>query len=268
MRVGSELKAARKKAGISVDVISKRTKVKVSSLVALEKGDFKKLPTGLYLFSMVRAYAREVHIDPEPMVEKLRTEFADRDALEALHALEATGALDAQRSAHVTRSREERSHRFTRAAIAAGVVLMATASAGVYLHGTGRTVHDVRSTVVTPSSPTPTVHSPNETAPEPLFSAASANMVATVVDVPQEAAAADQTPAPTTNHNARRRTAAVKYARRTAATTGRVPSDASSSSDVMPQIELPGPARTEEPADSPANVDNLKLEAPALAPAP
>ena len=89
MRVGSELKAARKKAGISVEVISKRTKIQVSKLVALEKNDFKNLPTGLYLFSTVRAYAREVHIDPEPIVERLRAEFADKDALDALHAIRA-----------------------------------------------------------------------------------------------------------------------------------------------------------------------------------
>ena len=87
VRVGSELKAARKKTGISVEVISKRTKIQVSKLVALEKDDFKNLPTGLYLFSAVRAYAREVHIDPEPIVERLRATFAAQDALDALHAI-------------------------------------------------------------------------------------------------------------------------------------------------------------------------------------
>src|SRR5688500_17602395 len=51
VRVGSEFKAARKKAGISVEVVSKRTKIHVSKLVALERDDFKNLPTGLYLFS-------------------------------------------------------------------------------------------------------------------------------------------------------------------------------------------------------------------------
>lgn len=100
MRVGSELKAARKKAGITVEVMSKRTKIRVSKLVALEKNDFKNLPTGLYLFSVVRAYAREAHIDPEPIIERLRANFADEDPLDALHALDATGALDAKKSAN------------------------------------------------------------------------------------------------------------------------------------------------------------------------
>ncbi len=120
MRVGSELKAARKKARISVEEISKRTKIKVSKLVALEKNDFKNLPTGLYLFSAVRAYAREVHIDPEPIVERLRAEFADKDALDALQALDATGALDVKNLA----ASKEQSNLLRKIAIAAAVILM------------------------------------------------------------------------------------------------------------------------------------------------
>ena len=136
MPVGSELKAARKRAGISVDVISKRTKVKVSKLIALEKADFKNLPTGLYLFSMVRAYAREVHIDPEPMVERLRAEFAEKDALDTLRALDETGALDAKGSANARRSTEGWSNLFRIAAAAAGVMLIGAACVGAYLFGT------------------------------------------------------------------------------------------------------------------------------------
>ena len=119
MRVGSELKAAREKAGITVEVMSKRTKINVSKLVALEKNNFKNLPTGLYLFSFVRAYAREVHVDPEPIVERLRAEFADKDALDALHALDATGALDTKTSADARKSNVLRN-----LAIAAAVLLM------------------------------------------------------------------------------------------------------------------------------------------------
>src|SRR5688500_451631 len=125
MQVASELKAARKKAGISVEVISKRTKITVTKLVALEKNDFKNLPTGLYLFSLVRAYAREVHINPEPIVERLRADFADTDALDALQALDATGAL----AKNCANAKNERSNLLRNVAIAAGVVLTAAAGA-------------------------------------------------------------------------------------------------------------------------------------------
>ena len=148
MRVGSALKAARKKAGISVEVMSKRTKIQVSKLVALEKNDFKNLPTGLYLFAAVRAYAREVRVDAEPIVERLRAEFGEKDAMAALHALDATGALDAKNPADPGRSREHRPHRLRNAAIAAAVVLMAAAGAGalIYLDNVNRIFHEVRGT--------------------------------------------------------------------------------------------------------------------------
>lgn len=124
MRVGSELKAARKKAGISVDVMSKRTKIAASKLIALEKNDFKNLPTGLYLFSVVRAYAREVRIDPEPIIERLRTNFAEKDPLDALKALDATGALDAKKGPD---AKEQPSNLLRKAAIAVALVLVAVA---------------------------------------------------------------------------------------------------------------------------------------------
>ena len=187
MRVGPELKAARKKVGISVEVISKRTKIPVSKLIALEKNEFTTLPTGLYLFSAIRAYAREVRIDPEPLVERLRVEFAGTDALDALHALDATGALDAKTPANARRSRE-RSNLVRNAAIAAGVVLIAAAGAGAgaYLNNIGRIAHEA-----SPSSPAP------------------AATVAATLDVPQHAAGAADRPAPTKTDKPKPRIAAV-----------------------------------------------------------
>lgn len=155
MRVGSELKTARKKAGISLEVISKRTKIPLSKLTALEKNEVKSLPTGLYLFSAIRAYAREVRIDPEPIVERLRAEFGGTDALDALHALDATGALDAKTLATAGRSGKEQSNRLRNGAIAAGVLLIAAAASGAYLHNMNRLDLDVR--VAAPPPPAVTV---------------------------------------------------------------------------------------------------------------
>src|SRR5918996_79731 len=231
MRVGAELKAARKKAGITVEVISKRTKIQVTKLVALEKNEFKKLPTGLYLFSTVRAYAREVHIDPEPIVERLRAEFADKDALDALQALDATGALDAKTQA-TKRSKAEQSKLLRNAAIAAGVLLMAAgAGATAYLHHIGPIAHEVP---VSLSSPAPTTTD------------------ATAVDVSQQAAGTAHRPAPINTHRSKPRTAAVTPGlQETVATVGAV-SDLFGSSGVMEQTELPSPARIEVPVPATA----------------
>ena len=267
MHVGSELRAAREKAGITVEVISRRTNIKVSKLVALEKNDFKNLPTGLYLFSTVRAYAREVHIDPEPIVERLRAEFADKDALDALHALDSAGALGAKNLADARRSNEEQSNLLRNTAIAA-VVLMAAAGAGAYLHNIGRVAHEVRGTKVERPSAAPTVNSPNETPSVSPSSPAPATTVATAVDVPRQAARAARRPAPTKTNRPKPRTAAVRSGlQETVATVGAV-SDALGSSGVMQQIEFPSPARIEEPADRPANIEERRPEGPVPATAP
>lgn len=258
MRVGSELKAARKRAGISVDLISKRTKVKVSTLVALERADFKNLPAGLYLFSMVRAYAREVHIDPEPIVQQLRAEFVEKDALDALHALDARGALTAKTVANARRSTEEHLNFFGHVTLAIGVALMAAAGAGAYLYGMRGTVHGLRRTNVVHSSHTPAVYSPDEAPLVPLSEPAPASTAATAIDPPQQAASAMHTPASTKSHSPKSRTAALTQAPQETVTTVSALSDGLGSSVVIPQIEFPSPAPTEEPADKPANVEDFR----------
>src|SRR5688572_565832 len=236
MRVGSELKAARKKAGLTVEVISKQTKISVSKLAALERNDFKNLPTGLYLFSSVRAYAREVHIDPEPLVERLRAEFADQDALDALHALDAAGSLGAKNQADASRSKSN----FLRvAAISAGVVLT-IAGAGAYLQNIGLITYEVRGTTVERSSPAPTENSSSETPSVPLFSPPPATTAAPAVEVPQQAASA---PKP-------RAAAVIPELQETVAT------------------EFPSAARIGEPDDRPAEIEELRPETLVLGTAP
>ncbi len=227
MRVGSDLKAARTKAGISLDVIAKRTKVNVSKLVALEEADFKSLPAGFYLFSMVRAYAGEVHIDPEPIVERLRAEFAEKDALDALHALDATGALPSKKTT------EERSSLFRVVGAAFGVALIAAGGTGAYLYRTHGTLpEDVRRTNV-------------ETASVPLPTPPPATTEATAIVVPQQAASAVHSPASTKNPRPKPRKAARRPAAEEPAATNADVSDASDS----------GAERADHPADPPGHAE-------------
>jgi cytoskeletal protein RodZ len=74
MTAGSELRQARERAGLSAEDISERTKIQLHRVEALERGDFSELPQGIYLDGIVRAYAHEVGIDPDPMVERVRVE--------------------------------------------------------------------------------------------------------------------------------------------------------------------------------------------------
>jgi transcriptional regulator with XRE-family HTH domain len=74
MHVGTELKQARERAGLSAEQISERTKIQLHKIEALENGNFEGLPDGIYLDGIVRAYAVEVGIDPGPLIEGLRRE--------------------------------------------------------------------------------------------------------------------------------------------------------------------------------------------------
>jgi cytoskeletal protein RodZ len=57
------LAARRQKKQISLEQISESTKIGVRALQAIEDGDFKKLPGGIYSTSYIRQYARAIDFD-------------------------------------------------------------------------------------------------------------------------------------------------------------------------------------------------------------
>jgi cytoskeletal protein RodZ len=60
--------AKRREKGISLDQISSLTKISRRSLQAIEEGDFRKLPGGIYNTSYIRQYARIVDVDEGELV--------------------------------------------------------------------------------------------------------------------------------------------------------------------------------------------------------
>lgn len=57
------LAARRNKKQISLEQISQATKIGIRSLRAIESGDFKKLPGGIYNTSYIRQYAQAIDVD-------------------------------------------------------------------------------------------------------------------------------------------------------------------------------------------------------------
>ena len=57
------LASLREKKGISLQQIANATKIGVRSLQAIENGEFKKLPGGIYSTSYIRQYAHAVDFD-------------------------------------------------------------------------------------------------------------------------------------------------------------------------------------------------------------
>ena len=67
---GLHLKQARENRGMSLRQIAGATKISTVALEALERGDFSRLPGGIFSRAFVRAYAIEVGLDPDETVVK------------------------------------------------------------------------------------------------------------------------------------------------------------------------------------------------------
>jgi cytoskeletal protein RodZ len=73
--LGLRLRQARERAGLSVEDLSARTKIQVPLLAAIERDDFDRVPGGLFVRGFLRAYAREVGLEPESVVTDYLEQF-------------------------------------------------------------------------------------------------------------------------------------------------------------------------------------------------
>jgi transcriptional regulator with XRE-family HTH domain len=76
---GPNLRRLRVQRGISLDQIAASTKVGVDLWSALEQNDFSQWPTGIYARAYVRAYAEELGIDADAIVEEFCRSFPAGD---------------------------------------------------------------------------------------------------------------------------------------------------------------------------------------------
>jgi cytoskeleton protein RodZ len=82
--LGTKLREARERKGVSLRQIANATKISVGMLDALEKNDIKRLPGGIFSRSFVRSYAGEVGLDPEATIQEFIAQFRD-DSVTAGH---------------------------------------------------------------------------------------------------------------------------------------------------------------------------------------
>ncbi len=71
---GDKLRLAREESGLSLEAIAQGTKIGVSLLASLERGDCSRWPCGVYSRGYVRSYAQAVGLDPKALSE----EFCER----------------------------------------------------------------------------------------------------------------------------------------------------------------------------------------------
>lgn len=74
---GQALRAIRERAGRSLREMADHTKLGVRTLEALERNQIDRLPTGIFRRAVVRAYAREVGLDPETAVKAFLARYPD-----------------------------------------------------------------------------------------------------------------------------------------------------------------------------------------------
>lgn len=83
--IGEELKSARQALKLSFEEISKRTKIRQPYLVALEEGAYDRLPNAFCAVNFMRQYAKELKLDPAPLVQAMRAALPEEEEdLEAL----------------------------------------------------------------------------------------------------------------------------------------------------------------------------------------
>ena len=76
---GPNLRRLRVQRGVSLEQIAASTKVATELWAALERSDLSRWPTGIYARAYIRAYATEVGIDPDAIVEDFCRSFPNGD---------------------------------------------------------------------------------------------------------------------------------------------------------------------------------------------
>jgi cytoskeletal protein RodZ len=70
------LATIRRNRGVTLQQIADATKISVRSLDAIEQGEFRKLPGGIYNTSYIRQYARAIDYDEAALIEYYNREMS------------------------------------------------------------------------------------------------------------------------------------------------------------------------------------------------
>lgn len=82
--IGQKLMEARLHKGLTLDQVSEKLKIKVSFLSAIEKGDYKKLPSSAYALGFVRNYSSFLGLSERETAALFRREFDEKKVFDVL----------------------------------------------------------------------------------------------------------------------------------------------------------------------------------------
>ncbi len=84
IRVGQRLEEERVKKRLTLKEVSSATKIRVEFLQALERGDYKRLPSASYAQGFVRNYAKFLEMPEEETLALFRREFDEKKEFKVL----------------------------------------------------------------------------------------------------------------------------------------------------------------------------------------
>lgn len=84
IHVGERLSEERIKKGLTLDQVAKATKIRVSFLSAIEKGEYKKLPSSTYAHGFVRNYAQFLGLPEKELLALFKREYDEEKFVKVL----------------------------------------------------------------------------------------------------------------------------------------------------------------------------------------
>lgn len=84
IRIGIQFQEERKRQSLSIEEVARATKIRAEFLNAIERGDYKKLPSSAYAHGFVRNYAKFLGLPVEKSIAIFRREFDETKSIEVL----------------------------------------------------------------------------------------------------------------------------------------------------------------------------------------
>lgn len=84
IHLGKRLHEERIKKGITLEDVSKATKIRPSFLLALEKGEYGKLPSSAYAYGFVKNYIHFLGLEEEELLALFRREYGGEKEIKVL----------------------------------------------------------------------------------------------------------------------------------------------------------------------------------------
>lgn len=84
VHIGERFFEEREKKGYTLEEVSKATKIRLSFLLAIEKGEYDKLPSGAYAYGFIRNYARFLKLPENEILAIFKREYNEENSAKIL----------------------------------------------------------------------------------------------------------------------------------------------------------------------------------------